>query len=125
MACDLAFVVEDVLQHRHGDDFFVEPAGGLRRSRPLLAFEREQILRFAAHAISGGDEIGDLDHRRVNPWLVRLQSDVAEMDAIAMGLHQADRLNAADDADRNAIHHHPPRGSGDGFQAGGAKPADH
>ncbi len=107
------------LRHRDRHDLRIEPPRLLRRSGPLLALQRERILRGAGDAVAGGDDIRRLDHREVEIGPVLLQPCFGR--GPIGRLHHRDALHPADEHRLRPLRRDHVTAHRDGLQPAGAE----
>src|SRR5579884_1639807 len=84
--------VFDVFPGRERNDFVVERAALLRRRRALLALKRVFVLTLARNVVFASDEVGSLQHRRVDVGLMPQHPLLGEELDVHGILHHADRF---------------------------------
>ena len=92
-----------------------------RRGVTLLAARCVGVLRFARDAVARRDDLGGLDHRRVDLRAVRGEPGFLAHVAVGMFAHAAHRLGAARDHDLRTAFDDGLRRLRDRLQAGGAE----
>src|SRR5207237_8452755 len=112
-----ARLVDDLHRRLHGDDLFVELAGGARGGGTLLAAYAVLILPLARDVVLLRDVLGRLQHRPVQLRLVRVDPRPVQHVLVHLVLDARDRFHAAGRVDVAFAGDDALRRDGDRLQA--------
>src|SRR5699024_12409428 len=86
------------------NDFIIEAAGFLGCCSAPLGFQCEIVLLIASDVVAFGNDLGGLQHRHVDIWLVFDQPRVSgPVSVLVLILHQRNRLNPATERKRTRL----------------------
>ena len=118
-------LVLDQLLRGERHDLGVEASIPLPRGGPLLAHQRILVLGLAGDVVALRHHLRGLEHGHVQFRLVLVHPRLADpVLVLVLGLHQADRLDAAGDHDGDPVHDDPLGRDGDRLHPRRAEPVD-